>query len=197
MNTLQAIQQELSVPKNQRNEFGNYKYRSCEDILEAVKPLLKKHNSTLIITDGLEECGGWVFVKATAALTDGEGATWLSEAFAKHPEVQKGMSDSQITGAASSYARKYALNGLFAIDDTKDADSMDNNNQEVKQKSTALRVQTPQKTAGVPNTAYCPVHNVQTFKKERNGKTWYSHQHEGEWCNVDPSTTRKYEEEIN
>lgn len=116
------IQGELKAPKSQENKFGGYKYRSCEDILEAVKPLLKKEKVTLTISDDIIEVGGRVYVKATATLSDGED-TILTSAFAREAEAKKGMDDSQITGSASSYARKYALNGLFAIDDTKDADA--------------------------------------------------------------------------
>lgn len=116
------IQGELKAPKSQENKFGGYKYRSCEDILEAVKPLLKKEKVTLTISDDIIEVGGRVYVKATATLSDGEDTTSTS-AFAREAETKKGMDDSQITGSASSYARKYALNGLFAIDDTKDADA--------------------------------------------------------------------------
>lgn len=116
------IQGELKAPKSQENKFGGYKYRSCEDILEAVKPLLKKEKVTLTISDDIIEVGGRVYVKATAKLSDGED-TISTSAFAREAEAKKGMDDSQITGSASSYARKYALNGLFAIDDTKDADA--------------------------------------------------------------------------
>lgn len=116
------IQGELKAPKSQENKFGGYKYRSCEDILEAVKPLLKKEKVTLTISDDIVEVGGRVYVKATATLSDGE-ETISTSAFAREAETKKGMDDSQITGSASSYARKYALNGLFAIDDTKDADA--------------------------------------------------------------------------
>ena len=116
------IQGELKAPKSQENKFGGYKYRSCEDILEAVKPLLKKEKVTLTISDDIIEVGGRVYVKATATLSDGED-TISTSAFAREAETKKGMDDSQITGSASSYARKYALNGLFAIDDTKDADT--------------------------------------------------------------------------
>lgn len=116
------IQGELKAPKSQENKFGGYKYRSCEDILEAVKPLLKKEKVTLTISDDIVEVGGRVYVKATASLSDGED-TISTSAFAREAESKKGMDDSQITGSASSYARKYALNGLFAIDDTKDADA--------------------------------------------------------------------------
>lgn len=116
------IQGELKAPKGQYNSYGGYKYRSCEDILEAVKPLLKKEKVTLTISDDIIEVGGRVYVKATATLSDGED-TISTSAFAREAETKKGMDDSQITGSASSYARKYALNGLFAIDDTKDADA--------------------------------------------------------------------------
>lgn len=123
---LTRIQQELKAPKGQRNTFGNYNYRSCEDIVEAVKPLLQ--GAVLTLSDQIVEVGGRIYVKATARLVDGE-TTHEVTAFAREPEQKKGMDESQITGAASSYARKYALNGLFLIDDTRDADTMDNREQ--------------------------------------------------------------------
>ena len=124
MSILTDIQNELKAPKKRTNSFGGYKYRSCEDILEAVKPLLKKYNVTLTISDTIEEIGGRVYVKATAELRNGENIGGYSvTAYARESELKKGMDDSQITGAASSYARKYALNGLFLIDDSKDADT--------------------------------------------------------------------------
>lgn len=119
---LVGIQTELKAPKNQFNKFGGYKYRSCEDILEAAKPHLKKYKMALTISDEIVNIGDRIYVKATARVEDGSRAMEVS-AFAREPESKKGMDDSQITGTASSYARKYALNGLFAIDDTKDADS--------------------------------------------------------------------------
>ena len=122
MSILTDIQNELKVPKKRTNSFGGYKYRSCEDILEAVKPLLKKHDATLVIFDTVEEIGGRVYVKATAEL-QGTDFDYCSVAYAREAELKKGMDDSQITGTASSYARKYALNGLFLIDDSKDADT--------------------------------------------------------------------------
>ncbi len=124
-NELRRIQQELKAPKGQLNKFGNYKYRSCEDILEAVKPLLK--TCTLTITDEVVQVGDRYYVRATATIDDGttDGRIWV-QAMAREEENKKGMDGSQITGAASSYARKYALNGLFCIDDTKDADTRDN-----------------------------------------------------------------------
>lgn len=125
---LAAVQAELKAPKDQYNSFGKYKYRSAEGILEAVKPIVKKHGCVLWISDEMVEIGGRVYVKATAyfALTDIDGlATAIAvSAFARESESKAGMDASQITGAASSYARKYALNGLFAIDDTKDADAL-------------------------------------------------------------------------
>lgn len=121
--TLQAIQTELKAPKGQYNKFGNYKYRSCEDILEAVKPILAKYGATIIITDDIEVRGDRYYVKATAVLRVGEKVIGTTQAFAREPEDKKGMDSSQITGTASSYARKYALNGLLLIDDTKDEDS--------------------------------------------------------------------------
>lgn len=122
-NKLLAIQQDLNAPKNQRNEFGKYNYRSCEDILQAVKPLLHATRTVLRLSDHVTEIGGRVYVAATATLIDVDSGDYIdSEAFAREEETKKGMDASQITGAASSYARKYALNGLFAIDDNKDSD---------------------------------------------------------------------------
>ena len=124
-NKLMLIQASLKAPKNQRNAFGNYNYRSCEDILEAVKPLLYDTQTTLTISDEMVEVGGRIYVKATATLKDCE--TWeiieQNSAYARESESKKWMDDSQITWATSSYARKYALNGLFCIDDVKDADA--------------------------------------------------------------------------
>ena len=128
---LAAIQTKLHSPKNQKNTFGGYNYRSCEDILEAVKPLLA--GLVLTITDEVTEVGGRIYVKATARLTDGKDAM-TATAFAREAESRKGMDESQITGSTSSYARKYALNGLFLIDDNKDADSQDNSEQGQKAK---------------------------------------------------------------
>ena len=119
------VQQKLKAPKNQVNTFGKYKYRSCEDILEAVKKLLGEEGLVLTISDEPIVLGDRFYIQATATVSD--GTTSISTtALAREPESKKGMDDSQITGTASSYARKYALNGLFCIDDTKDADTMDN-----------------------------------------------------------------------
>lgn len=120
-----AVQSQLKAPKNQWNKFGGFNYRSCEDILEAVKPLLKAEGLFLTITDDIVVLGDRFYVKATATLTDGERSL-SNQAFAREEAKKKGMDGSQVTGAASSYARKYALNGLLAIDDTKDADTLNN-----------------------------------------------------------------------
>ena len=120
---LSAIQEELSVPKNQHNGFGNYNYRSCEDILEKAKPLCKKYKAVLMLFDELVNIGDRYYVKATATLYDTESTEVVNAwAFAREEESKKGMDGSQVTGASSSYARKYALNGLFCIDDVKDSD---------------------------------------------------------------------------
>lgn len=118
------IQTELKAPKSQKNNYGNYNYRSCEDILEAIKPFLKKEKCVLIINDEVEKIENRYYVKAVVNLIDVEnGESVKVSAFAREEETKKGMDSSQITGASSSYARKYALNGLFAIDDTKDSDA--------------------------------------------------------------------------
>ena len=116
------IQSKLKAPKNQNNTFGKYKYRSCEDILEAVKPLLSREGLLLTLTDTIEQIGNRFYVKATVKLTDGT-ETVENTAYAREEETKKGMDGPQVTGTSSSYARKYALNGLFCIDDTKDADT--------------------------------------------------------------------------
>jgi hypothetical protein len=121
------IQAKLHAPKNQHNSFGNYNYRSCEDILEAVKPLLHELDWYLTISDEIINHGDRFYVEATVTVFNEEGTIVRSaKGIAREQETKKGMDAAQITGAASSYARKYALNGLFAIDDTKDADTMDN-----------------------------------------------------------------------
>lgn len=119
---LNKIQCELKAPKTQMNKFGGYAYRSCEDILEAVKPLLQKYEAVLTIGDEIIAVADRIYVKATATLKGKDGEVSVS-AYAREPASKKGSDESQITGAASSYARKYALNGLFAIDDAKDADA--------------------------------------------------------------------------
>ena len=118
-----AIQSELKAPKSQYNSFGKYAYRNCEDILEALKPLLKEHKSTIYISDEIVTVLERFYVKATVTFIDAEtGEKITNTAYAREEENKKGMDGSQVTGASSSYARKYALNGMFAIDDTKDSD---------------------------------------------------------------------------
>ena len=148
---LLAIQQELKAPKGQYNSFGKYNYRSCEDILEAVKPICVKHKAVLTVSDELVYMGDRYYIKATATLTNTENTgvkiynneydeitkypiedMVKNTAYAREEETKKGMDSSQITGTASSYARKYALNGLFCIDDTKDADTNEFKEQEQK-----------------------------------------------------------------
>ena len=120
---LVQIQRELKAPKGQFNSFGKYHYRSCEDITEAAKPLCAKYNAALTLEDDVVEIGGRFYIKAVARLTDAEtGASIFTTAFAREEDAKKGMDASQLTGATSSYARKYALSGLFALDDTKDSD---------------------------------------------------------------------------
>ena len=163
MKALEKIQQELKAPKGQYNSFGKYKYRSCEDIVEAVKPLLAKNGCQLTLSDDMVEIGGRVYVKATATITDGK-ETEVVTAFAREPDQKKGMDESQITGTASSYARKYALNGLLLIDDTKDPDT-DEYHQQITQnpapqtqkaseKQIALIIELAEK-AGMPVVSIC------------------------------------------
>lgn len=135
---LMNIQKELKAPKCQYNSFGKYKYRSCEDILESVKPLLEKYKVTIILTDKLEQIGERYYIRAMAILFDTESNNSIENtAYAREEETKKGMDGSQITGTSSSYARKYALNGLLLIDDTKDADTdeftKENNKEKAKE----------------------------------------------------------------
>lgn len=136
MKELIAIQSELKAPKSQFNKFGGYKYRKAEDILEAVKPLLAKQKCTLIITDDVVLIGNRIYVKATATIKNEKGECETTTGWAREEETKKGMDGSQITGASSSYARKYALNGLFAIDDNADSDTTnDGQHQEAQQQA--------------------------------------------------------------
>lgn len=143
---LETIQTKLKAPKNQMNTYAGFNYRSCEDILEAVKPLLQETKTTLTITDKIEIIGTRYYVKATATLIDTENENQKidNSAYAREEETKKGMDASQITGACSSYARKYALNGLFAIDDNKDADTMNNDTNSKQSK--------PEKANTIQNT---------------------------------------------
>lgn len=136
MKELIAIQSELKAPKSQFNKYGGYKYRKAEDILEAVKPLLNKQKCTLTITDDIVMVGNRIYVKATATIKNEKGECETTTGWAREEETKKGMDGSQITGASSSYARKYALNGLFAIDDNADSDTTnDGQHQEAQQQT--------------------------------------------------------------
>lgn len=143
--TLQSIQQKLVAPKGQYNSFGKYSYRSAEDILEALKPILQEHDAVLILQDGIVQIGDRYYVEATATLY-AVGETIGTTAYAREDDSKKGMDGSQVTGAASSYARKYALNGLFMIDDNKDPDTDEYHNQNNQTRRTS------QKTAQKPNS---------------------------------------------
>lgn len=134
MKELITIQSTLKAPKSQFNAFGNYKYRKVEDILEAVKPIMSNLGCTLVMTDDIEMVGNRIYVKATATLKNSKGEIEITTGYAREEETKKGMDGSQITGAASSYARKYALNGLFAIDDNADSDTANTGNQQSQQK---------------------------------------------------------------
>lgn len=135
---LAIIQQELIAPKNQYNSFGKYNYRSCEDILEGLKPCMKKVGAAVTVSDEVVLIGDRYYIKATATLHDTESSGSISNtAYAREDEGKKGMDVSQVTGATSSYARKYALNGLFCIDDVKDADTRDNRQNEAKEQKQA------------------------------------------------------------
>ena len=135
MKELISIQSELKAPKSQYNKFGGYKYRKAEDILEAVKPLLAKQKCTLIITDDVVLIGNRIYVKATATIKNEKGECETTTGWAREEETKKGMDGSQITGASSSYARKYALNGLFAIDDNADSDTTNDGQHQTQQQA--------------------------------------------------------------
>lgn len=155
---LSAIQEELKAPKNQWNDYGKFNYRSCEDILTALKPICRKHRTTLILTDDLVNVGDRNYVKATAKLADLDvemncGNFYIAvTAFAREEETKKGMDGSQITGASSSYARKYALNGLFNIDDVKDSD-FTNTAQKEPQRTQSAPQAKPSAPQAKPSTA--------------------------------------------
>ena len=153
---LAGIQRDIEVPKNQFNKFGGYNYRSCEDILKAAKPLLQNNNCILTIQDDIQHISGRFYIMAKAVLTDCEtGETFFTMAYAREEESKKGMDGAQVTGSTSSYARKYALNGLFALDDEKDSDATnkhDNNKPTKPQEDTKPKTQqvSPTKTTSEP-----------------------------------------------
>lgn len=160
---LAQIQSELKAPKGQRNTFGKYNYRSCEDILEAVKPLLTERGLVLLITDDIVQIGERYYVRATATIYDSEGSYVSNSALAREEAVKKGMDASQITGATSSYARKYALNGLFAIDDTKDADATNKGQDEPKPAKTTAQPAFTDEIKGALAKAQSVQELVETF----------------------------------
>lgn len=149
MKELIAIQSELKAPKSQFNKFGGYKYRKAEDILEAVKPLLNKQKCTLTITDDIVMVGNRIYVKATATIKNEKGECETTTGWAREEETKKGMDGSQITGASSSYARKYALNGLFAIDDNADSDTTNDGKHQAAQQQ--IQTQQPASSQYHPN----------------------------------------------
>lgn len=147
---LAQIQVELKAPKNQYNSFGKYKYRSCEDILEAAKPLAVAKGAVITVSDEVVEVATRIYVKATATITDLEdGSTTFATAMAREAESKKGMDEAQVTGAASSYARKYALGGLFCLDDVADADATNSHGkskaQDIVDKAQAAGIAEPEK----------------------------------------------------
>lgn len=141
---LLEVQAELNVPKNMTNSFGGYKYRNAESILEAVKPILKKKGLVILLADEVQNIGDRNYVKSVAKITDGKNEVY-STAYAREQENRKGMDEAQITGASSSYARKYALGGLLAIDDGNDQDSMDNREQPAVKAKTPAPISVKQK----------------------------------------------------
>lgn len=147
MKELIAIQSELKAPKSQFNKFGGYKYRKAEDILEAVKPLLTKQKCTLTITDDIVMVGNRIYVKATSTIKNEKGEFETTTGWAREEETKKGMDGSQITGASSSYARKYALNGLFAIDDNADSDTTNDGQHQAAQQQTQTQQPAAQQQA--------------------------------------------------
>lgn len=152
---LQSIQNELVAPKGQYNSFGKYNYRSAEDILEALKPILKKHNAAITLSDDITYIEGRHYVEASVTLY-AEGEAIGTKALAREEESKKGMDGSQITGTASSYARKYALNGLFAIDDNKDADSDEYQNQNKGTTKSESAAKPDQKNSNSQQTKQAP-----------------------------------------
>lgn len=156
MKELITIQSELKAPKTQYNKFGGYKYRKAEDILEAVKPLLAKQKCTLIITDDIVMVGSRIYVKATATIKNEKGEYETSTGWAREEETKKGMDGSQITGASSSYARKYALNGLLAIDDNADSDTTNDGQHQEAQHQANQQAQAAQPAQQTTTTQYHP-----------------------------------------
>jgi len=171
MKELVQIQSELKAPKNQKNKFGGYMYRSCEDILEGLKTHLLSHDCYITLADDVQELGGVLMIKATATITNSEGKSVSVSAYAGVDPNKKGMDISQTFGSSSSYARKYALNGLFAIDDTKDADTQDNTPSKTNTTSTGTTANkgTKPKTKGELKLG-SPAYNV-LYEKYRDARS--------------------------
>ena len=160
---LMAVQQELKAPKSQYNEFNKFNYRNAEDILEAVKPLLASQGLTLVLSDEMQYIGQRYYIKATATLSDGEDEI-TATAYAREDESRSGMSESQVTGCSSSYARKYCLNGLFCIDDGKDSDSF-NNKKPIKPQNKPT--ESVKEASDTPTT----LERLKAFCSEKKGNT--------------------------
>lgn len=164
---LKIVQSKLKAPKGQYNPFGKYNYRSCEDILEAVKPILAEVNAVIVIRDDLVQIGERYYIKATAVFTDCEfGEHIENSAFAREEESKKGMDASQITGSASSYARKYALNGLLCIDDVKDADTGDNSKSEGNKSGSGRQKKSDNKSESSDGNTKISADMINTIKSQ-------------------------------
>lgn len=184
---LAAVQKVLKAPKNQYNSFGKYSYRSCEDILEAAKPLCIENGLILTISDDIVAVGERYYIKATAAVTDvQDGEKVECSGIAREAEERKGMDSSQVTGSTSSYARKYALNGLFSIDDTKDADAT-NDHGKGKAQAVAEKAQAAGIGEQVKEYKCCDCGKAFQAFTDKNGKTWSAGQvyHMSESNNTD------------
>jgi hypothetical protein len=164
MNKLLQIQSELNAPKNLNNSFGGYKYRSCESILEALKPLLKTYEATLILSDAIIAVGNRIYIEATAVLTANGSEIGRGRAYAREEETKKGMDAAQISGSCSSYARKYALNGLFLIDDTKDQDTDEHHKEvdDLASKAAQARAKYHVDTEKAAMPVPCPANDAKT-----------------------------------
>ena len=200
---LGAIQQELNCPKKNENKFGGYMYRKAEDILEAVKPLLAKYGCILTCSDQLEQIGERYYICASVQIIDTEGGgTYCTTAYAREEETKKGMDGSQITGASSSYARKYALNGLFAIDDTADSDTTnvgDGTDAKVRQSARkAANTGNPKPTSGykpLDDATYAKI--VAAYATGRRTKTGGDYMQTWiESTNADDAAIRKFQQDV-
>lgn len=181
MERLVKIQKELKAPKNQYNSFGKYKYRSTEDIMEGLKPLLSREKLSLVVSDEVVAIGNRFYVKATCIVSDNTKELARNTAFAREADTKKGMDVAQVTGAASSYARKYALSGLFLCDDTKDNDGYDNNQQTTQQQQ---GYQQPTQQQPVQQTPPPPENNADVWENGRKKLT--------EWCMAHQAEGQKW-----